>query len=99
MSKPEDVTQEAMNVAASIEKDIPSRITGANRVFIRAVIARAITAAKAEEREACAATVEKLIRYREIFETEDESGIKWQNGGEPIMVDPELCAAAIRNRP
>lgn len=46
------IPDEFMEVAASIEKDIPSRITGANRVFIRAVIARAITAAVAAEREA-----------------------------------------------
>jgi len=43
-----------MDVAVSIEHDIPARVTGANRIFIRAVIARAITAAVAAEREACA---------------------------------------------
>lgn len=52
MLKIEPVSEEAMNIAVSIEKDIPSRITGENRVFIRAVIARAITAAVAAEREA-----------------------------------------------
>lgn len=51
--KAEPISAEVMDVAASIEKDIPSRITGQNRVFIRAVIARAITAAVAAEREAC----------------------------------------------
>jgi len=54
MLKIEPVSTDAMEVAVSIEKDIPSRITGENRVFIRAVIARAITAAVAAEREACA---------------------------------------------
>lgn len=50
--KPE-ISADAMKVAVSIEKDIPSRITSENRVFIRAVIARAITAAVAAEREVC----------------------------------------------
>lgn len=54
----EPITNEVMEVAADIEGDIPSRVTGANRVFIRAVIARAIMAAKAEEREACAKLAE-----------------------------------------
>lgn len=60
MSKPENITPEVMNVAVSIEGDIPSRVTGANRVFIRAVIARAIMTAKAEEREACAQVAEAM---------------------------------------
>ena len=51
--KPEPISAAAMDVAVSIEKDVPARITGENRVFIRAVIARAISAAVAAEREAC----------------------------------------------
>lgn len=54
MNKPAAIATDVMDVAASIEKDIPSRISGANRVFIRAVIARAIMA----EREACAEMAE-----------------------------------------
>lgn len=49
----ETLADGAMDIAVSIDKDIPSRITGENRIFIRAVIARAITAAVAAEREAC----------------------------------------------
>lgn len=52
VSSAEKLADGAMDVAVSIERDIPSRITGENRVFIRAVIARAITAAVAAEREA-----------------------------------------------
>lgn len=47
------IPPEIMDIAVSIEKDIPSRVTGANRVFIRAVVARAILA----ERERCAQRV------------------------------------------
>lgn len=64
MLKQEPISAAVMEVAASIENDIPSRITGKNRVFIRAVIARAITAAVAAEREACAVVADDVAAGR-----------------------------------
>lgn len=36
------IADDVMTVAVSIERDIPARVSGDNRVFIRSVIARAI---------------------------------------------------------
>jgi len=72
------ITKAAMDVAVSIEHDIPARVTGANRVFIRAVIARAITAAVAAEREACAdiATAE-LRNVGMLLSSPPQSSAAW----------------------
>lgn len=104
MSKPEYVSQEPiraeiMDIAASIEADIPSRITGANRVFIRAVLARAIMAAEKRgeerEREACAVVAEK--RYTLDSVNKKPNGQPYAAGGFAIHAAAQI-AAAIRNR-
>ena len=54
---PNTLSAYALDLASSIEKDIPSRIGGTNRVFMRAVIARALSDAYArglEDAAVCA---------------------------------------------
>lgn len=74
----EPITNEVMEVAAAIEGDIPSRVTGANRVFIRAVIARALMAAKAEERALAANFIEAKHDWPTGFIT---SALRGENDG------------------
>ena len=91
MLKTEQASAEAMDIAVSIEKDIPSRITGENRVFIRAVIARAITAAVAAEREVCAESGRAAVmKFR------SKVGGRYYPGYHEDM--REAVAAAIRAR-
>jgi len=93
MTRPEDIRQDVMDIAVSIEGDIPSRISGANRVFIRAVIARAIMAAEKRgedrERDACFA----------LAATHGRWGTTWEHNHTalPQVVSREI-GAAIRKR-
>lgn len=66
------IPTDIMDVAASIEADIPSRVTGANRVFIRAVIARAILA----EHERCANDPLKGLFQSEFDDALSETDIE-----------------------
>lgn len=63
------IADDVMNVAVSIEGDIPSRITGANRVFIRSVIARAIM----NERNRCAGIAAPLPMETDDSDYEKQS--------------------------
>lgn len=66
------IPTDVMEVAATIEKDIPSRVTGANRVFIRAVIACAILA----ERER-AAKVVRIVHAAAAQKATDAADKAW----------------------
>ena len=94
MSKPEDIPQDVWEAA------FETIAVGYDNAYIHQEdIARAIMAAKAEEREACAALVEAFTPIRPAFVTEDEGGIKWPHPAEqqPIY-QPGKLAAAIRKR-
>lgn len=87
-----------MDVAASIEKDIPSRITGENRVFIRAVIARAITAAVAAEREACALEGDRLALEQEATNARCPDHVRAYPAWEAYPSKFRQVSDAIRDR-
>ncbi|MCK9361762.1 hypothetical protein M0Q28_06100 [Patescibacteria group bacterium] len=46
--------------------------------------------------EECAKVADGFVKHRPVFETEDEGGIKWANGGEEIPVLASDVAAALR---
>lgn len=62
MSSDVKIPEWAMEEAVAFEKDLPSKINGANRVFIRAVLARALLAAEQRGMEKAATLVEQAFR-------------------------------------
>lgn len=105
MRKPEGVSQKAWDAAEIIAKEatrdamrdplMPYYIT------VTPHIARAIMAAKAEDREACAAEFDKLAEFMDGdgVPTKDERGGTWHSD-DPMYV-ARYCrerAAAIRSR-
>lgn len=79
MGKPEDIPQDVWDDAWGVEAwarphYAPASTTEEDKLNVVKAIARAILAAKAEEREACAATAEaEIVRVRErMSETSDE---------------------------
>jgi hypothetical protein len=90
--KPEDITDEAWNAAGRFCSDTAARLPGA--VSVEEFVARAIMAAKAEEREACAKLIEEGF---------DREGVQSKNDKCPHGLygweDCEQCAVrAIRKR-
>lgn len=91
MTKPDDIPQDVWDRADDLAFYDPAtegRDGSLNRYKLREAIARAIMAAKAEEREACAGIADaELLRNRD---------------GEVCIIDENACpsriAAAIRNR-